>query len=89
MSTNRYLIENGQDEIAEFLRNFMGNHGESGDDAEAEICDESGSEQGAVEKIVKRIPDQDQRTGRSLAGVAVRTVLQGLEGLSCDGPECA
>ena len=23
------------------------------------------------------------------AGVAVRTVLQGLEGLSCDGPECA
>ena len=22
-------------------------------------------------------------------GVAVRTVLQGLEGLSCDGPECA
>ena len=23
------------------------------------------------------------------AGVAVRTVLQGLEGLNCDGPECA
>ena len=23
------------------------------------------------------------------AGVAVRTVLQGMEGLSCDGPECA
>jgi alkylhydroperoxidase/carboxymuconolactone decarboxylase family protein YurZ len=23
------------------------------------------------------------------AGVVVRTVLQGLEGLSCDGPECA
>ncbi|MDP7010669.1 MAG: carboxymuconolactone decarboxylase family protein [Verrucomicrobiota bacterium] len=23
------------------------------------------------------------------AGVAVRTVLQGLEGLSCEGPECA
>ena len=23
------------------------------------------------------------------AGVAVRTVLQGLEGLECDGPECA
>ena len=23
------------------------------------------------------------------AGVAVRTVLQGLVGLSCDGPECA
>ena len=23
------------------------------------------------------------------AGVAVRTVLQGIEGQSCDGPECA
>ena len=23
------------------------------------------------------------------AGVAVRTVLQGMEGLSCDGPECS
>jgi hypothetical protein len=39
----------------------MGDHGEGGDDAEPEIGDESGRDQGAVEKIVKQLKKDEYR----------------------------
>jgi AhpD family alkylhydroperoxidase len=50
---------------------------------------------GRIEKALKGGITQDTLTATAdlvaavNAGVAVRTVLQGMEGLSCDGPECS
>ena len=50
---------------------------------------------GRIEKALQSDITQDTLTATAdlvaavNAGVAVRTVPQGMEGLSCDGPECA
>jgi hypothetical protein len=52
--------------ITDFLRNFVGDDGQRGDDAELGIFEEGGSNQDAVDKIVEGIADQDQQAGTSV-----------------------
>ena len=49
--------------IADFLRDFVGDDGQRGDDTELRAFEKCRGDQDAVDKIVKGVADQDQQTG--------------------------
>ena len=66
------------DEIAHFLRNFVRHDRQRGDDAELHVLQESRRDQDAVEEVVDRITDHDQRAGTAVVvtmAVVVRYLL--------------
>ena len=49
--------------IADFLRDFVSDDGQGGDDAEFSALQKCGGDQDAVDKVMESITDQDQQPG--------------------------
>src|SRR6202165_5748003 len=53
-------------EVTYFLRNFVRDDGNGGDDAELDALQESGGDQHAVDEVVNGIADDDQRAAAAV-----------------------
>ena len=52
----------------------MREHGDGGDDAEVRVGQEGGGDQHAIQQVVERVAPEDQRRGRAVAVVILRTM---------------